>query len=154
MSDIGSDQLHPWFHALTSVCVCGWQGLMLPVWRQRGAMCPPLEWLQRSCVRMMTWPPASSWTRTLVFRLTKWTQGVFRHGSAVCSLYTISLLSVVFAVSDFLFVCVFALLYCLLLQVSSDKGKTGGAEGAYRALQETWQLGESFQSFDIWRLGP
>lgn len=68
-------------------------------------------------------------------------------------LYEISLcFFIVHIVSFIVFLCVFASLDCLP-QVSSDKGKTGGAEGAHRAFQETRQLGESFQSFDIWRLG-
>lgn len=97
-----------WFHALTSVCSCHSQGLMQPAWRQRGATCPPLEWLQRSCVRMTTWPQASSWTHTWAFRHTKWTPGqqMYHSGTAV---YVVSIqpaYTSVYLMSDFL-LCLF-----------------------------------------------
>lgn len=72
---------------LTQCHVCVWyvQGLMEPVWRERGATCPPQEWVPRSCVRMMILQPASSWTPTWAFKHIKWTPGqhVFIRGSLI-----------------------------------------------------------------------
>lgn len=72
---------------LTQRHVCVWyvQGLMEPVWRERGATCPPQEWVPRSCVRMMILQPASSWTPTWAFKHIKWTPGqhVFIRGSLI-----------------------------------------------------------------------
>lgn len=69
----------------------------------------------------------------------------------LCCPYRLYTISLVFLYISHFFIIVAS--FDCLPQVSSNKGKTGGAEGAHRAFQETRQLGESFQSFDIWRLG-
>lgn len=42
-----------------------------------------LEWVWRSCVRRMTWPPAWCWTLCWASAPTKWTSGNLTHNTAI-----------------------------------------------------------------------
>lgn len=75
--------------------------------------------------------------------------GVMKHLHCLFEVFVLMYIVPVFVV--FYFWCSH-FYFNVYLQISTSQGKTGGAERDHRALQETWQLGESLQGFDIRRL--